>query len=210
MGRWIGVAAAAVLLVAHGAALACQAAGAPVLDEDFKNPDVGWGKPDAIASYSGDGLVLRPPVNGSAWRWDSDFSLARADWCVDVRNPANLPPSAKQKAIGDVGVWFWDIDPQNFYTATISLDGTAAVDRLVKGVWREVVAPTRSAAIKTGAGATNEVEIVTQGDAAQFFVNGSEVASFHGAAPPGGGPPGVYGESGRRVVTWVFPRARLY
>ncbi len=211
MQCWIGAAALALLLGAGGAAQACQATGAPALVEDFKNPDIGWGKPDTIASYTQGGLVLRPPVNGSAWRWNRNFTMARADFCVEAVNPAPLPTPANAENTGDVGLWFWGKDAQNFFTATISLDGNAAVDRLVNGIWQSVVPPAPSPAIRTAAGATNEIELVVSGNSATFFVNGSRIADFHGQAPQGGGgAPGIYAESGPAITTWLFPRAVLY
>jgi hypothetical protein len=206
----MGAAALAVLLGASGAAGACQSTGAPTLVEDFKNPDIGWGKPDAIASYSQDGLVVRPPANGSAWRWNRNYTMARADFCVEEVNPSDLPMPVDPQNVGDVGIWFWGADGQNFYTATIALDGTAAVDRLVNGVWQTVVAPRPFPAVKTAPGATNEIELVTSADTAAFFVNGTRVADFQGQPPSGGGAPGIYAESGPKVITWLFPRAALW
>jgi hypothetical protein len=208
--RWIGGAALALLLGASGAAEACQATGAPTLVEDFKNPDIGWGKPDAIASYTQEGLVVRPPANASGWRWNRNFSMGRADFCIEEVNPSALPRPANSQTVGDVGVWFWGTDGQNFYTATIALDGTAAVDRLVNGVWQSVVAPRPSQAVKTAPGATNEIELVTNGNSAAFFVNGIHVADLQGQPPSGGGAPGIYAESGPQITTWLFPRAVLY
>jgi hypothetical protein len=210
VSSWIGALCLAALLGAHGAAMACQGRGTPVLDEDFKNPDIGWGKPDTIAAYTQAGLVLKPPVNGSAWRWNRNFTMARADLCVEVVNPSPLPSPANEENTGDVGLWFWSKDAQNFFTATISLDGTASVDQLVNGIWRPVVPPAPSPAVRTAAGAINEVELVSNGNSATFFVNGSRVADFHGQAPPGGGAPGIFAESGPKITTWVFPRARLF
>jgi hypothetical protein len=210
MRRWIGAAALGLLLGAGSAAQACQGTGAPTLVEDFKNPDIGWGKPDTIASYSPQGLVMRPPVGGSAWRWNRNFNMARADFCIEAVNPSPLPNPANAETVGDAGMWFWGTDAQNFFSATISLDGTAAVDRLVNGIWQPVVAPRPTPAVRTAAGATNEIELVTSGNAATFFVNGSRIADFHGQPPQGGGAPGIYAESGPQITTWLFPRAVLY
>lgn len=211
MARWVGAAAlAALLIVAGSAARACQSNGPPTLVEDFKNPDIGWGKPDTVASYSQQGLVLRPPGGGSAWRWNRNFTMGRADFCIEAVSPSPLPNPANSTTVGDVGIWFWGTDAQNFFTATISLDGTAAVDRLVNGVWQSVVAPRPSPAVRTAPGASNEIELVTSGNSATFFVNGSRIVDFHGQSPPGGGAPGIYAESGPQPTTWLFPRAVLY
>ena len=140
----------------------------------------------------------------------SNFTMARADLCVDIVNPRSLPDPADEDAVGSVGVWFWGTDLQNFYTATITLDGKAEIDRLNRGAWQIVVAPTPASSIKTAPGAVNEVEIVTNNAKAAFYVNGALVTEINGRPPEGGGSPGIYGESGPNGTTWIIPRARLY
>ena len=207
MVRILAVAVAAMLAMG-GVASACQAKNAaPVLDETFKTPDPGWGPPDDAASFTSEGLVLKPPVNGSAWRWNPNYTLDGKDLCVSIVSPTSLPGRAD---IGDVGVWFWSKDAQNFYTATLSLDGSVSIDRLVNGVWHVVMAPTPSAAVNTKPGAVNEVEIAVRGNTGTFWVNGTKITDFRGDPPPHGGAPGVYAESGGAGVNWVFPRVELF
>jgi hypothetical protein len=193
-----------------GTASACQHSTNALFDENFKNPDPGWGQPDNVAAFTANGLALTPPTGGSAWRWNAHFAIAKADWCVEVMSPAKLPSPADADTVGAVGVRFWDRDPENFYTATISLDGDASVMRLSIGKWQTVVAPASASSIKTGPGAVNELEIVTNGNTAQFLVNGKLVTDIRGQAPPSGGTPGIYGESGPNGTTWLFQRARLF
>jgi len=198
-----------VVLLGLGApALACQGTGTPQLDENFKTPDPGWGRPDDVGTFTPNGLALTAPVNGSAWRINRSYTLGTADWGVEAVNPAR-PRSLADEA-GDVGIWFWGLDSQNFYTATIALDGTAAIDRLAGGKWQAVVPPTASSAIKTAPNAVNEIEVVLRGGAGTLFVNGGKITDFRGQAPPDGGSPGVYAESGPDGSTWVFARARLF
>lgn len=204
---------AAGLLALCGAAstaAACQKHSVPVFRDDFKNADPGWGQPDNVAAFTPQGLLLTPPVSGSAWRSNANQSMAQADWCVTVQSPASLPEPADEDAVGSVGVWFWAQDLQNFYTATITLDGKASVDRLSHGVWQAVVTPAPAPSVKTAPGDTNEVEIVTNGDRAAFYVNDSLVANFTGRPPANGGTPGIYGESGPHGTSWVFPQVALY
>ena len=205
--------AAVVLLclcAAATTATACQRSGNTLLDDNFTNPDPGWGQPDSIAAFTATGLALTPPVSGSAWRWNTNFTMAHSDFCVEVTSPAKLPDPADEDSVGAVGIWFWGKDAQNFYTATVTLDGQAAVMRLVAGKWVTIVAPAAAPAVKTAPGAINEIEIVTAGNSAQFFVNGTRVTDIHGQAPPDGGVPGLYGESGPKATTWLFQRARLF
>jgi hypothetical protein len=207
----VGLASVVIVLGgAAGAASACQKKSNPLLDDNFKNADPGWGQADNIAAFTAQGLVLKPPFGGSAWRSNGGFTMVHADWCVQVVNPARLPEPADEDSVGSVGLWFWGKDLQNFYTATITLDGNAEIDRLNHGAWQIVVAPAAAASIKTAPGAVNELEIVTNGSTAAFYVNGVLVTDVTGRPPANGGAPGVYGESGPDGTIWVFSRATLY
>jgi len=200
----------AILCGATGGASACQKHTAPVFQDDFKNADPGWGQADNVAAFTPQGLILTPPPSGSAWRTNANVSMAQGDWCVAVVSPASLPTPADEDAVGSVGVWFWGSDPQNFYTATITLDGNASVDRLNHGIWQAVVMPTYASSVNTSPGATNEIEIETSGNKAAFYVNGTLVTNITGHPPANGGPAGVYGESGPKGTRWVFPQVALH
>ena len=194
---------------ASGAALACQGKSDPALDDNFTKPDPGWPS-SANVSITPQGLTVKPPVNGSTWVVNSSYTMDGADLCVTVAMPASLPNPANEDTVGDVGVVFWKRENDNYYLGAISPDGYASVSRAVNGQWTTIIQPVASPAIKTGAGAVNEIEVATKGNAGMFFVNGTKIADFRGQAPPDGGPPGVYGESGPTVTTWVFSRVQIY
>jgi hypothetical protein len=199
-----------VLCGATQTALACQRQSAPVFQDDFKNADPGWGQPDSVAAFTPEGLVLMPPAGGSGWRSNANYTMAKADWCVEVVNPTSLPTPADEEQVGAVGVWFWGSDLQSFYTATITLDGNASVDRLNNGIWQIVVPQAPARSVKTAPGATNEVEVATDGNKATFYINGTLLATITGHPPANGGSPGVYGESGPKGTRWLFPRVALF
>jgi hypothetical protein len=199
-----------LLCGAAGAAAACQKQGTPVFEDNFKNADPGWGQPDNVAAFTPDGLVLTPPVSGSGWRTNANHTMVRADWCVTVISPKTLPDPPDEEQLGSVGVQFWGMDLQNFYTATITLDGKASIDRLNRGIWQVVVPPTPAPSVNTAPGGRNEIEIETNGNSAAFYVNGSLVTKITARPPANGGPPGIYGESGPNGTSWVFPRVALY
>lgn len=199
-----------VLCCAASAAVACQKTGNPVFEDNFKNADAGWGQPDNIAAFTPNGLVLTPPVSGSAWRSNASLTMAQGDWCVREINPSSLPTPADEDAVGSVGVWFWGSDLQDFYTATITLDGKASIDRLNHGIWQTVVPPAPAPSVNTGPGAANEIEIVISGSQATFYVNGSRINDITARPPANGGSPGIYAESGPKGTSWIFPRVALY
>jgi hypothetical protein len=199
----------AVLLMTSGVALACLGKNDPALDDNFTKPDPGWPSGDNVSTTT-QGLVVKPPVNGSTWVVNSNYTMDGSDLCVTVALPATLPTPANEDTVGDVGVLFWKRDNDNYYMAAISPDGLAVVSRYLNGQWLTIVNPARSDAVKIGPGAVNEIEVTNRGNAGNLYVNGTELADFRGQAPPGGGPPGIYAESGPNVTTWVFSRVQLY
>jgi hypothetical protein len=201
--------AVAVLFATSGAAPACLGKSDPALDDNFTHPDPGWPNADNVSPTT-QGLVVKPPANGSTWAVNSNYTMDGSDLCVTIALPAALPTPADEDTVGDVGVLFWRRDNDNYYMAAISPDGVAVVSRYLTGQWLTIVNPTHSPAIKTGAGAVNEIEITTRGNAGSLYINSMKVTDFRGQAPPSGGSPGVYAESGPNVTTWVFSRVQLY
>jgi hypothetical protein len=134
-----------------------------------------------------------------------------SDLCVTVAWPAAMPSPANEDTVGDVGVLFWKRDNDNYYMAAISPDGIVVVSRYLNDQWLTIANPSHSDAIKTGAGVANEIEVTTKGNTGALYINGTKIADFRGQAPPGGGgPPGVYAESGPSITSWVFSRVQLY
>jgi hypothetical protein len=200
---------ATFLLATSSISFACQGKSDPALDDNFSKPDAGWPSSDNV-KVTPQGLVIKPPINGSTWVVNSNYTMDGADLCVAVAMPTTMPNPANEDTVGDVGVVFWKRDNDNYYLAAISPDGLAAISRSVAGQWSTIVDPIASTAIKTGANAANEIEVETKGNAGVFYVNGTKIVDFHGQAPADGGAPGVYAESGPTVTTWVFSHVQIY
>jgi hypothetical protein len=192
-----------------GSAFACQGKSDPALDDDFSKPDPGWPSSENV-TVTPQGLVVKPPANGSTWVVNSNYTMDGADLCVTVAMPATMPSPANEDTVGDVGIVFWKRDNDNYYLAAISPDGIAAISRSIGGQWTTIVDPISATAIKTGPGMVNEIEVMAKGNAGVFYVNSTKITNFHGQSPPDGGAPGVYAESGPAVTDWVFSRVQIY
>jgi hypothetical protein len=203
------LAGAAVLVLGSGAAFACRGKNDPALDDNFSKPDPGWPIAENVL-VTPQGLVIKPPANGSTWVMNAGYTMDGADLCVTVAMPATLTNPATEDTIGDVGVTFWKRENNNYYLAAISPDGLAGITRVVNDQPAVVLQPVKSPAVKTGPSAVNEIEVATKGNAGIFYVNGTKIADFHGQAPPDGGPPGLYAESGPTVTSWVFSRVQIF
>src|SRR5271167_3416067 len=108
--------AMAVLLLTSGAGVACLGKRDPALDYNFSNPDPGWPNADNVLTTP-QGLVLKPPVNGSTWAVNSNYTMDGSDLCVTVALPATMPSPANEDTVGDVGIVFWKRDNDNYYMA---------------------------------------------------------------------------------------------
>jgi len=165
------------------------------LDDTFKSPDPRWGQADAAAAFTPGGLVLKPPVNGSAWRLEPEL---HDRWRRFVRDGRQSGPAGRANRYRDVGVRFWASDGQNFLLPRRCARRHRIDRSLVNGVWQVVLPPVRSSAVRTSPGAVNEVEIIVNGSTGSFYINDTRITDFHGEAPPRAGPPGVYAESAAR------------
>ena len=192
-----------------GLASACQGKSDPALDDNFTKPDAGWPTSDNV-KVTPQGLVVKPPANGSTWVVNGNYTMDGAELCVTVAMPSPLANPANEDTVGDVGVVFWKREGDNYYLAAISPDGLASISRSVNGEWTTTVEPVASKDIKTGAGAVNEIEVTIKGNAGTFYINGTKITTFHGQAPPDGGAPGLYAESGATGTSWVFSRVQIY
>jgi tetratricopeptide (TPR) repeat protein len=140
--------------------------GEMILQEDFKNNAGGWDLAPSQQSRREikDGkLQIAIPVKGwMAWSNPggsfSDFKLE-----VDVT-------LVEDPADGSCGVLFRYQNPDNFYMLDISGDGYYSVNKLLSGVWQELITPTQSAAIEKR-GQTNRLGIVAIGQEIEFYAN---------------------------------------
>jgi hypothetical protein len=210
--RSILIGLAVLCFAGNGTAMACQGKTDPALDDNFQKPDAGWGKiGDDVFSTSPQGLVVRPVAGGNAWIQNTSYTLDGADYCVDLLFPAPLPNKGDRDTVGAAGTVFWVKDPDHFYVATLGPDGTVQISRKIDTSWSVVYGPIPSPAVKTGAGARNQIELQVKGNAGTLIVNDTVVTTFRGQSPPDGGEIGLYSETNASVVIpWVFPRVQVY
>jgi hypothetical protein len=71
--------------------------------------------------------------------------------------------------------------------------------------WATVVPRATSEAIKKGADAVNDVQVVLNNDKALLYINGSQVSEFRGQEPRVGGAMGLFAQSESEQATdWRF------
>jgi len=121
--------------------------------------------------------------------------------CVTVSTPATDKPLDQV-----AGLIFWATDYTSYYMVLINpITGQWEVTRLAGGRYLTPSPYQASAAIKTGVGASNALQVQMRGTTATIFINGTQVGTVSGTAPTGGGLVGIYSQSASTATsTWQF------
>ena len=183
--RLAGLFVALGLLVAnHGALAACDPENA-LYEDDFEFLDVSWGTADdSILVYDG-ALVIK----GAGGVVNLETKTTGAAICVDV-SVAEAPNVADSPA----GLVFWWQDWKNYYSVFVWADGWIEVRRMSDGKSKTLFTQ-EAAALETGAGAVNSLELTLQPKDVTLSVNATEVRRFKVKRPKDGGAVGLYGIS---------------
>ncbi len=178
---------------ATAAASACKSSSNPVgFFDNFKSPDLGWGKTGDDRSFQNGQMVLRSK-NAVPQSWIyTPLVFRNATICSDFVAPSTLE---KADGLAAGGIIFWASDYQNYYMVEIFTDGTYAVFRRLANKWIEVSARRKADGIRQGPGAVNRVKVTIAGDIVTLFANDKKIADLWGQSPSRGGAVGLYGQA---------------
>ena len=189
MARKTWFIAAALAAVSWHGAVACQGKRMVYRDE-FKTFDSAWGEDDN-ASVSGGRLLLQEPAGQGSF---ADHLLNQSnvyhdiDECITVEFTRTTDPNG-----ASAGLAFWGTDDSHYYMLVVSPTGQYIVLRKVAAFRNLVpIGWTRSAALRQGLNAPNELEVVTHGNRATLIINGVQVDQLEGDPPASGSLTGVY------------------
>jgi hypothetical protein len=102
----------------------------------------------------------------------------------------------------EAGIVFWAIDNSNFYVACVQADSSCNIFRYSAARWLTPASIPASATVHKGTGTSNLLRVVTKGNRATFYVNGTQVTAITGMPPAGGGLVGIYAQSDTVPATW--------
>jgi hypothetical protein len=170
---------------------AAPAAGQPLLDVRFASgPGKGWLDNPAVAAWS-DGayrLQARQPAKFVAIGAPLPQALSDVVISATFRKTGGPPGGGYGLVIRDQGP-----DPRDGANQTMNAFVLEAGDLGEFGIWRrdgdrwvDLVAWTRSAAVRTG-GSPNDLSVRAVGNRLTFTINGTQVASVEDGAPMAGG-----------------------
>jgi hypothetical protein len=169
--------------------------------DNFVTLDPAWGVPSPNLNVNNGKLVMQPEINNEVLALNQANLFQDMNFCVKVVLVKSDDPSYS------AGPVFWAKDPGDYYYVLVCGNGQFAVKRwfnsriLTPVTWRE------SAAINKSIGQTNQIQLVTKGNQATVYINGTEVITFNGLSPQGGGFIGLVSyspEKAQNKNVWEF------
>jgi hypothetical protein len=154
--------------------------GKVLFSDSFDTFQSAWGKPSDYAKVV-DGRLQLSEVADKSYSIYAGPTFDDMDLCAKVRLVGTGKPDAAY-----VGVMFWAKDVENFYTLQITPDGHATVYQQIDRKWTQIITDRQVAAIHQGSTRFNELEVVTRGHDAAFYINGEHLDDIAGREPDGG------------------------
>jgi len=183
-------------LLTGSKAVAAAEEGEAQFEDNFENLDAGWGEASGYGVEDGKFYIALEPQT-----WQTVLNQANVFKEMDATALVTIA-KCDDPTDGAAGLVFWAEDYANYYAFVLSGDGRFAVLRHAAGNRLLSAVPWKASnAIKKGVGETNEIRIVTKEHMATLFVNGTEVATFKGQHPEGGGLVGFMSESWSKEPT---------
>ncbi len=184
---------AAVKLPAPRTGPGCKPLRSSAFEDDFKSPDPGWGVfPNTPFSFVDGEAAIKPAANRSWRQLYASLFFRNATICTQVEFPTQL---ANLEGTANGGIAFWAVNTSYYFAAAIHPNGYFSINRFITPNWSRIVPPTKSAAIKIGPGAVNDVMLVYNQNLAAFYVNGQKIHEFRGQPPANGGSMGLFAGS---------------
>ena len=178
--------------------------GQMLYQDNFQTLDPSWGAADQSAYIQNGALMLAAGPGGTTSRVNGKGRYGDFDVCVAVGTPL------AQDVAGSAGLIFWASDPKNFYMLAVSAVGSYAVLRYADGQISDAVPWTSTAALKTGAGIWNQLEVTAVGNTASIAINGRPLIAVQGGPPANGSVIALIVAAPRQSpTTWAFGQLRI-
>jgi hypothetical protein len=192
-----------ILLSVAKDGLACK--GSQILYEDkFATMDPSWGTPSQKQTVSSGKFIIQPEANKSSTALNQGIAFEDMDACVTVTLAKSDDP-----AYGG-GLVFWAKDFDDYYYLQLSGNGYFQIARWANGRFLYPVPWRENASVKQGVGQTNQLEVITKGNQATVYINGTEVVTIKGQPPQGGGLIGLKGDSSEKSQSiWEFSDLKI-
>jgi hypothetical protein len=160
----------------------CTATGKVLFQDEFDEQASSWGTFQNYLVEDGR-FVFQPPAGFNTSSINTLSIYDDVDVCVEF----SVDQPAKKASCG--GIIFWASDYDNYYTFQVSTDGQASAWRRQKGKWLAQGPARNFGAIRKKS--LNDVRVRTEGNRAEFYVNGELFKTITGQPPQGGSEIGL-------------------
>lgn len=172
-----------------------------LFQDNFSTLDPAWG---SNLSVNNGKAVIRPEIT---MRY---LSLNQANIFEDIDASIKVSTAKSDDPSWGGGIAFWATDYNNYYWLAINGNGLFTVQRRVKGRDLQPVPWRENGAVKKGLGEWNHLRVVTKGNQTTIYINKTEVVTFKGQPPQGGGFIGVFGDSPKNSQNvWEFSELKV-
>ena len=154
--------------------------GKVLLSDSFDTLQPMWGDATDFVKVV-DGRLQLSEADGKSYSIYAGLTFDDMDICAKIRLVQTDKVSGAY-----AGLMFWAKDLDNFYTFQITLDGYATVYQQVDNEWKALIKDRQVDSIHQGTVRFNEIEVVTRGHQATFYINGERFDDISGLEPDGG------------------------
>lgn len=171
--------AGALAAILAGTLVAGACEGDKVLFQDnFDSFESTWGKSNNELFVENGEFFIKPKANFTLWAPNTASIYEDVDVCAKAKtvDPVDAGNSF-------VGIIYWYVDDDNYYSFEIDGDGYASVWRRQNGRWLSQVDWVESSLLNSGNGSVNEIRVVTNGKIASYYINGELFREGMGVPP---------------------------
>ena len=174
--------------------------------EDFKTLSPNWGEANENMFVKNGALQIVAAADASRWQINGSLQtriFAPAATRAEINFPSNVPATS--------GLIFWANDVNKYFLFDIDSSGRFAVLRYEDKKYKPIIPWTHSAAIKTGKGAANQLEMLDADLKAYLSINGTSVGEVKSPSSDPGMYIGFYCESldKTKPATCRYPRITI-
>ena len=194
-GLRLGISTLALALMTGIGAAGAAEGGKVLFQDNFDTLDPTWGQATNEISVENHQIVLKPEANFSLWVPSNAGIYDDVDLSADFTAVAAVDADSSY-----AGLIFWYADDDNFYAFEYDANGKSSVWRRQRGRWLKQVSWQPADGAKPNDGAVNTLRVVTIGNQATFYINGSKFSSLKGTPPENGQQIGMIASSPEKAV----------
>ena len=187
-----------------GAAMACEGQVGKVIFEDtFADDSGGWDLTPLVASITPPNFLFTLATGTQFSSMNSQvltFHATEADFCTEFTLPKPIAADNNYA----LGLEFWAVDYNSFWTVMVFSDATVSLYSRANGSWQTVFSVLKAPSFKADPNAVNALRVTTIGGKISVYLNNQLVKAVRSQIPDGSLRFGLYSQI-NKIVDHVEP-----